>query len=150
MVTQGEILVADPVLTPIGTWNVYLGVCCMFFSWFFFSHIKWNLFWIFGLIHNSIIAEKIRRKDQEVARALEEKHRLVAEYYHLPFDDELNPPPATPVSAGPMSAAASIDEVTSGGERDAREVLLAALVQGQLQVQRAKMLVFEQLVYMYY
>jgi len=73
-------------------------------------------------------AEKIRRKDQEVARALEEKHRLVAEYYHLPFDDELNPP-ATPVSAGPMSAAASIDEVTSGGERDAREVLLAALVQ---------------------
>jgi len=90
VVTQGEILVADPVLTPI---------------------------------------EKIRRKDQEVARALEEKHRLVAEYYHLPFDDELNPPPATPVSAGPMSAAASIDEVTSGGERDAREVLLAALVQ---------------------
>ena len=82
-----------------------------------------------------------------MARALEEKHRLVAEYYHLPFDDELNPP-ATPVSAGPMSA--SIDEVTSGGERDAREVLLAALVQGQLQVQRAKMLVFEQLVYMYY
>ena len=85
-----------------------------------------------------------------MARALEEKHRLVAEYYHLPFDDELKPPPATPVSAGPMSAAASIDEVTSGGERDAREVLLAALVQGQLQVQRAKMLVFEQLVYMYY
>ena len=32
-----------------------------------------------------------------MARALEEKHRLVAEYYHLPFDDELNPPPATPV-----------------------------------------------------
>ena len=84
-----------------------------------------------------------------MARALEEKHRLVAEYYPLPFDDELTPP-ATPVSAGPMSAAASIDEVTSGGERDAREVLLAALVQGQLQVQRAKMLVFEQLVYMYY
>ena len=96
-----------------------------------------------------MIAEKIRRKDQEVARALEEKHRLVAEYYHLPFDDELNPP-ATPVSAGPMSAAASIDEVTSGGERDAREVLLAALVQGQFEVQRAKMLVFEQLVYMLY
>ena len=81
------------------------------------------------LIHDLIIAEKIRRKDQEVARALEEKHRLVAEYYHLPFDDELNPP-TSPASAGPMSAA-SIDEVTSGGERDAREVLLAALVQGQ-------------------
>ena len=64
-----------------------------------------------------------------MARALEEKHRLVAEYYHLPFDDELNPP-TSPASAGPMSAA-SIDEVTSGGERDAREVLLAALVQGQ-------------------
>ena len=94
-----------------------------------------------------MIAEKIRRKDQEVARALEEKHRLVAEYYHLPFDDELNPP-ATPASARPTSA--SIDEVTSGGERDAREVLLAALVQGQFEVQRAKMLVFEQLVYMLY
>ena len=36
VVTQGEILVADPVLTPIGTWNVYLGVCCMFFLFFFF------------------------------------------------------------------------------------------------------------------
>ena len=124
-----------------------ISVSAACFSCFFFSH-KIKSYFIFGLIHNSIIAEKIRRKDQEVARALEEKHRLVAEYYHLPFDDELNPP-ATPASAGPMSAA-SIDEVTSGGERDAREVLLAALVQGQLQVQRAKMLVFEQLVYMYY
>ena len=149
MVTQGEILVADPVLTPIGTWNVYLGVCCMFFLGFSFPILNRISFGFLILIDNSIIAEKIRRKDQEVARALEEKHRLVAEYYHLPFDDELNPP-ATPISAGPMSAAASIDEVTSGGERDAREVLLAALVQGQLQVQRAKMLVFEQLVYMYY
>ena len=95
-----------------------------------------------------IITEKIRRKDQEVARALEEKHRLVAEYYQLPFDDtELNDEGnATAVSAVSSSAAAaatasaSIDEAISGGERDAREVLLAALVQGQFEVQRAQML----------
>ena len=40
VVTQGEILVADPVLTPIGTWNVYLGVCCMFFLVFLFPYLK--------------------------------------------------------------------------------------------------------------
>merc|ERR1712223_1869945 len=49
-------------------------------------------------------AEKIRRKDQEVARALEEKHRLVAEYYQLPFDatelnDEGNAAAASAVSS---------------------------------------------------
>ena len=95
-----------------------------------------------------IITEKIRRKDQEVARALEEKHRLVAEYYQLPFDDtelndEGNAAAASAVSSSSAAAAtasASIDEAISGGERDAREVLLAALVQGQFEVQRAQML----------
>ena len=92
-----------------------------------------------------IITEKIRRKDQEVARALEEKHRLVAEYYQLPFDDtelndEGNAAAAVSSAAAAATASASIDEAISGGERDAREVLLAALVQGQFEVQRAQML----------
>ena len=59
-------------------------------------------------------SEKIRRKDLEVARALEEKHRLVAEYYQLPYSGDQ-----------------SIEDTASDtNERDAREVLLAALVQG--------------------
>ena len=32
LVTQGQILMADPVLTPIGTWNSdYFGVFCMYY-----------------------------------------------------------------------------------------------------------------------
>ena len=73
-----------------------------------------------------------------MARALEEKHRLVAEYYQLPFDDELNDTTGNSASAATIApstttTSASIDE--GGGERDAREVLLAALVQGQFEVQ---------------
>ena len=80
-----------------------------------------------------------------MARALEEKHRLVAEYYQLPFDDtelndEGNAAAAVSSAAAAATASASIDEAISGGERDAREVLLAALVQGQFEVQRAQML----------
>ena len=62
-------------------------------------------------------SEKIRRKDLEVARALEEKHRLVAEYYQIPVD------------LSEVADVTSSSTLTSR-ERDAREVLLAALVQG--------------------
>ena len=64
-----------------------------------------------------IFSEKIRRKDLEVARALEEKHRLVAEYYQIPVD------------LSEVADVTSSSTLTSR-ERDAREVLLAALVQG--------------------
>ena len=64
-----------------------------------------------------IISEKIRRKDLEVARALEEKHRLVAEYYQIPVD---------PSEVADVTSSSTL----TSRERDAREVLLAALVQG--------------------
>ena len=51
-----------------------------------------------------------------MARALEEKHRLVSEYYQIPFD-----------LASEAVAEATGDEQQQ--QRDAREVLLAALVQ---------------------
>ncbi len=54
-----------------------------------------------------------------MARALEEKHRLVSEYYQIPFD-----------LASEAVAEATGDEQQQ--QRDAREVLLAALVQGSL------------------
>ena len=43
LVTQGQILMADPVLTPIGTWNSdYFGVFCMHYK---VSRKKWTPFW---------------------------------------------------------------------------------------------------------
>ena len=62
----------------------------------------------------------------------------MAEYYQLPFDVELNATSGSGSAAtiAPGSTSASIDETASGGERDAREVLLAALVQGQFEVQQ--------------
>ena len=90
-----------------------------------------------------------------MARALEEKHRLVAEYYHLPLGDELNTGAVTTAAVtstasiasglGPPTSASPLGDVTSGGERDAREVLLAALVQGQFEVQQAEMLLYTML-----
>ena len=65
----------------------------------------------------------------------------MAAYYQLPFDDELNDTTGNSASAATIApsttstTSASIDEAASGGERDAREVLLAALVQGQFEVQ---------------
>ena len=62
----------------------------------------------------------------------------MAEYYQLPFDVELNATSsgsAATIAPG-STGSASIDETASGGERDAREVLLAALVQGQFEVQQ--------------
>ena len=79
--------------------------------------------------------EKIRRKDLEVARALEEKHRLVSEYYQIPFLEAQEP---TENNSAVATIAAAATAVSSSGNesedadanRDAREVLLAALVQG--------------------
>ncbi|XP_059087726.1 uncharacterized protein LOC131884098 isoform X3 [Tigriopus californicus] len=78
VVTQGEIFMAEPILTPI---------------------------------------EKLRRKDLEVARALEEKKQLLAEILNVPtehFDD-----------------IADIASSQPSHDKDAREVLLAALAQAK-------------------
>ncbi|XP_071744698.1 uncharacterized protein [Lepeophtheirus salmonis] len=75
VVTQGEILVADPVLTPI---------------------------------------EKLRRKDLEISKALLEKQRIIADIFQIPTDD--------------FDAIADIASQPSQN-KDAREVLLAALAQ---------------------
>jgi hypothetical protein len=57
----------------------------------------------------------LRRKDLEVARALEEKHRLIIDILHIPADD----------------FDAIVDVATNASDdRDAREVLLAAIAQG--------------------
>lgn len=60
-----------------------------------------------------------------MAQALEEKHRLLAEYYHLPFDEAA-------ISTESEESATSGGTAAAAAERDARDVLLAALVlQGQ-------------------
>jgi hypothetical protein len=69
-----------------------------------------------------------------VARALEEKHRLVSEYYQIPFLEAQEP---TENNSAVATIAAAATAVSSSGNesedadanRDAREVLLAALVQ---------------------
>ena len=63
--------------------------------------------------------EKLRRKDLEVSRALEEKQRLIADILHIPFDDFEH---IVDIASQPTP------------DRDAREVLLAALAQGELLV----------------
>ena len=72
-----------------------------------------------------IFTEKIRRKDLEVARALEEKHRLVSEYYQIPFLEAQTQP-----QEAENTTTSELDEAAAA-TRDAREVLLAALVQGE-------------------
>ena len=64
-----------------------------------------------------------------MARALEEKHRLVSEYYQIPFL-EAEQQPSADNSAGAVSSSSAGNESESDANRDAREVLLAALVQG--------------------
>ena len=72
-----------------------------------------------------------------MARALEEKHRLVSEYYQIPFLEAQEP---TENNSAVATIAAAATAVSSSGNesedadanRDAREVLLAALVQGTL------------------
>lgn len=63
-----------------------------------------------------MFSEKLRRKDEEVARALEEKQKIIAEILNVPLDefDHLADMAAEP-----------------NPDKDAREVLLAALAQGE-------------------
>ena len=100
------------------------------------------------LIRNSItncscsiptFAEKLRRKDAEVAKALEEKERLIADILHIP-------PPLSSTSLDVYGRASSSGDIEnpfddpSGGaldiqhqmsDKDATKVLLAALEQGK-------------------
>ena len=127
VVTQGEILVADPVLTPIGTVDDVMmrdmfpyGVLAC--QQYLYLHVFWSsqfcVWETIWTILSSQFSEKIRRKDLEVARALEEKHRLVAEYYQIPVE---------PCEVTDLTSTSTL----TSRERDAREVLLAALVQGK-------------------
>jgi len=61
------------------------------------------------------ITEKIRRKDFEVARALEEKQHLIAEILHIPIEEFEH---ISDIASQPTP------------DKDAKEVLLAALEQG--------------------
>ena len=127
VVTQGEILVADPVLTPIGTVGdvMMLDMCpygVLVFQQYLYLHVfRSSQLYVCELIWTILswpFPEKIRRKDLEVARALEEKHRLVAEYYQIPVE---------PCEVTDLTSTSTL----TSRERDAREVLLAALVQGK-------------------
>ena len=60
-----------------------------------------------------------------MARALEEKHRLVSEYYQIPFLEAQTQP-----QEAENTTTSELDEAAAA-TRDAREVLLAALVQGE-------------------
>ena len=83
-------------------------------------------------------AEKLRRKDAEVAKALEEKERLIADILHIP------PPPSSSTSIDVYGRSCSDDidnDMTSSDalnqqqitDKDATKVLLAALEQGSQQ-----------------
>ena len=101
----------------------------------------------------AIIAEKLRRKDMEVARALEEKQRLIAEILNVPLVEFEAAAALATASERPLAAADADSAAASGGgggsssssstlhpavataalaDKDAREVLLAALAQGTL------------------
>ncbi len=80
--------------------------------------------------------EKLRRKDLEVSRALEEKHRLIAEilnmddasdFDHIAEVAELRLDDAEKAQQQQDDA----EDSQQRGEKDAREVLLAALAQGR-------------------
>lgn len=62
------------------------------------------------------VSEKLRRKDMEVSRALEEKQKLIADILHIPIDEFDN---IVDIASQPAP------------DRDARDVLLAALAQGK-------------------
>ena len=79
------------------------------------SHHRSVIVLILILILN-FLSEKLRRKDLEVSKALEEKQRLIADILHIPFDDFDH---IVDIASQPLP------------DRDAREVLLAALAQGE-------------------
>ena len=87
-------------------------------------------------------AEKLRRKDAEVAKALEEKERLIADILHIP------PPPTSSTNLDVYGAGGrgricsddiDNDDIASSDalnqhhitDKDATKVLLAALEQGK-------------------
>ena len=74
------------------------------------------------LIGTFCFVEKLRRKDLEVSKALEEKQRLIADILHIPIDDFDN---IVDIASQPSP------------DRDAREVLLAALAQGESTISTA-------------
>ena len=73
------------------------------------------------LFFPSFFPEKLRRKDLEVARALEEKQELILDILHL--------------NSPHLSGEDPTDDHTSsaqpGLQKDAKEILLAALAQGK-------------------
>ncbi len=77
-------------------------------------------------VYTYAFAEKLRRKDAEVARALEEKQRLIAEILNIAEDDFDH--------VADIAAHASEDKA----DKDAKEVLLAALAQGNIKIWQAK------------
>ena len=121
----------------------------------------------------AIIAEKLRRKDLEVSRALEEKQRLIAEILNVPLEEfeaamVANSEAAARLDLSSSSSATAV--ATSGGgggsssssstlhpgaaaalaDKDAREVLLAALAQGSPAILYFKMSTNLLLILLYY
>ncbi len=91
------------------------------------------------LFSHSPPPEKLRRKDQEVSRALEEKHRLIADILSMEAGDfdhiaeVASARLAGEVSGSDGERTAKAEEARRDAiaDRDAREVLLAALAQGE-------------------
>jgi hypothetical protein len=87
-------------------------------------------------------AEKLRRKDIDVARLIEEKLQLFADILNVPIEEieaAAEMTAAAAAMASPTAAAASLQSsttttaaaaVAAGTEKDARKVLLAAMAQG--------------------
>ena len=81
------------------------------------------------------IAERLRRKDREVAKGLQEKHQLAMDILHMPLSSSSSaaPPaeeqPTTAEEEEPSPATAALSAAIMS-EKDAKDILLAALVQG--------------------
>ena len=73
-------------------------------------------------------AERLRRKDEEIVRALEEKQRLIEDILRLPSSSRIEDSGS---SASSLSAASSSASGGCGSTRcGAAEILLTALTQG--------------------
>ena len=106
VVSQGAVLTAEPVLTPLGKWAP---VCAASKPWT--TDMRGD---------NDVgsccdLAEKLRRKDQMIRAALVDKQRLVADILHVPHA-ELDP------------GSELLSE--SEGEKEARMLVMTAIAQG--------------------